>query len=301
MRRISPLSLAGILVLGAMVLSDTLAASAPPHPLTLNSANNGQHVAAAVGEQIEITLPRGDFPPNHLHYETPEVSSPAIRLEEVAVGELPNPGFGGGSEIYIFEADREGEAKITFPACCSNDPDLIKRSTFVVAIHVGPSAGIPYFVYASQMPDQVNAAPGTKPGWVNFINKLQTFRPSLPRLTAVEVELAVMNPGPSEEKVGLSVSHPRGEFVASVSKTVKANECRHVLFILPHGGVQVTPGEVYIITVGDGNLFGWKYVVGGYAQGAAMVWDTSPDPPSPWKPLSPQSRCTFLFRTFGAN
>jgi hypothetical protein len=39
-------------------------------------------------------------------------------------------------------------------------------------------------------------------------------------------------------------------------------------------------------------LFGWKYVVGGYENGAATFNG---------KPLLKQARSTFLFRTFGTD
>ena len=50
-------------------------------------------------------------------------------------------------------------------------------------------------------PDQANTAPW-KNAWTNLLNDVrQTFTPSLPRLTRVEVELVVANPGPSDDEV----------------------------------------------------------------------------------------------------
>jgi hypothetical protein len=66
-----------------------------------------------------------------------------------------------------------------------------------------------------------------------------------------------------------------------------------VLFLLPKGSLRVSPGEAYGIELAGGNLFGWKYVVGGYAKGAAFLENGKP-------PLR-EARSTFLFRTFGAN
>ena len=62
--------------------------------LSLNFTNNGQHVAATVGQQIEITL--GTVGPKQ--YGTPQVSSSAIQLEGIALAGPPNP---GGPTFYI--------------------------------------------------------------------------------------------------------------------------------------------------------------------------------------------------------
>src|SRR6266852_7447619 len=62
--------------------------------LSLNFTNNGQHLAATVGQQIEITL--GTVGPKQ--YGTPQVSSPAVRLESVALAWPPNPAGGWSSD-----------------------------------------------------------------------------------------------------------------------------------------------------------------------------------------------------------
>ena len=62
--------------------------------LSLNFTNNGQHPAATVGQQIEITL--GTVGPKQ--YGTPQVSSPAIQLESVALAWPPNPAGGWSSD-----------------------------------------------------------------------------------------------------------------------------------------------------------------------------------------------------------
>jgi hypothetical protein len=122
--------------------------------------------------------------------------------------------------------------------------------------------------------------------------KRQTFRPSLPTLAAVEVDLVVANPGPSDGDVVMSLQNAEGEALAVVSKTVPVADCGHVLFIFPNGGLRVLPGQVYSIRLNGGSLFGWKYVVGGYVNGAAAFNG---------RPLLPDARSTFLFRTFGAS
>jgi hypothetical protein len=59
----------------------------------------------------------------------------------------------------------------------------------------------------------------------------QTFTPSLPRLTGVEVELMLANPGPSDDEVTMYLCNAAGEVLASVSKTVSVADCGHVLFV----------------------------------------------------------------------
>src|ERR1700689_53680 len=68
--------------------------------LPLNLRNNGHHVAANVGQQIELSL-------GAMAACAPQVSSAAIRLESVALPSPPNPGL--ATHIYIFEAAAEGE------------------------------------------------------------------------------------------------------------------------------------------------------------------------------------------------
>ena len=264
---------------------DMSSTSIEQHVLSLNFTNNGQHLAATVGQRIEITL--GTVGPKQ--YGTPQVSSPAIRLESVALAVPPNPG--GPTYVYIFETAAEGEAQVKIPIINSENPDWTKRLTFAVTIHVG-SAGHPPALHASMTPDQANTAPW-KDAWTNLLNDVrQTFTPSLPRLAGVEVELVVANPGPSDDEVTLYLGNAEGEVLAVVSNTVPVADCRHILFVFPNGGLPVSAGQVYSIRLSGGSVFGWKYVVGGYASGAASVNG---------RPLVPDSRSTFLFRTFGAS
>lgn len=254
--------------------------------LSLNFTNNGQHLAATVGQQIEITL--GTVGPKQ--YGAPQVSSPAIRLQSVALAGPPNPG--GPTFVFILEVAAEGEAQVKIPIIHSEDPELTKQLTFTVTIRVGSTACNPPTLRAYMTPDQANNAPW-KNTWTNLVNDVrQTFTPSLPRLTRIEVELVVANPGPSDEEVMMFLQDAEGETLANVSKTVPVADCGHVLFVFPNGGVQVSPGQVYSIRLSSGSLYGWKYVVGGYPKGE--VWFNN-------KPLLPDARSTFLFRTFGAN
>ncbi len=255
--------------------------------LSLNFTNNGQHLAATVGQQIEITLGAVGGP----QYGTPQVSSPAIRLASVALALPPNPG--GPTFVYIFEATAKGKAQVTIPLINSENPSAAKRRTFTVTIHVESGPGNTLASHTSMTLDQANTAPW-KNAWTNLLNDVrQTFTPSLPRLTRVEVELVVANPGPSEGEVTMFLGNERGEVLADVSKIVPVADCGHVQFVLPNGGLPVSPGQVYSIRLSGGSLFGWKYVVGGYATGAASFNDG--------RPLLPNSRTTFLFRTFGTN
>jgi hypothetical protein len=253
--------------------------------LALNFANNGQHVSARVGQQIEISL--GTVGPKQ--YGTPEISSPAIRLLNTAQDWPPNPG--GPSFVYIFEAVAEGEARVMVPVINSEQTPYTNDITFTVTIRVRPedkrSAR-----RAVLKPDQANRARWQN-AWTNLNNYArQTFTPSLPRLTGVEVELVLANPGPDSADVSMMVLNEEGFGVALVSKTVSVADCGHVLFVLPRGGLRVSPGQVYSITLSGGdNLFGWKYVVGGYDKGSALFNN---------KPLLKEARSTFLFRTYGA-
>lgn len=280
--------------------------SSPASPqsfLSLDYANNGQSVDATVGERIELTLGMVGGP----SYGDPQISSPAVRLDATArhinPGGLINPG--GPTFIYMFEAVTEGEAQVKVPLNGALDPETGKvrtLSTFSVRIRVGPATGNSRRQGSPLRLDQENSppwngawttldyldGPGIPPKWgVRVLS--QTFVPRLPRLTAIEVELAAAKPGQSTGDVEMTLI--RHQMLAQVWKAVPVADCGHVLFPLPNGGVTVAPGQVYTIRLtGIGGVFGWKYVVGGYAKGAALLEG---------KPLLQDSRSTFLFRTFG--
>ena len=210
--------------------------------------------------------------------------------KSVALALPPNPG--GPTFVYIFEATAEGEAQVKIPLMYLENPDWTQRLTLTVTIHVGPTADNPPRLHASMTPDQANTA-SWKNAWTNLLNDVQqTFTPTLPRLTRVEVELVVANPGPSDGEVTMFLENAGGEVLADVSKTVPVADCGHVQFVFPNGGLRVSPGQVYSIRLSGGSVFGWKYVVGGYASGAASFNG---------RPLLPNTRSTFLFRTFGAS
>ena len=154
------------------------------------------------------------------------------------------------------------------------------RMTVLASVQQGPLT-----------PDQVNTA-GWDKGWTNLVNDAeQTFTPSLARLVGVEVQLVVGNAGAAEDHLTLTVLGTNGQTVAAVKKSVQTVDCDQVMFVIPNGGVKVTPGQTYRLKLNGGSTFGWKYIVGGYEKGAATYNG---------KPLLPKERSTFLFRTFGA-
>jgi hypothetical protein len=94
----------------------------------------------------------------------------------------------------------------------------------------------------------------------------------------------------------MALANAEGQPLAYVSKTVQVTDCRLVLFVLPKVGLRVTPGQIYSIILSSvDTVFAWKYVAGGYANGAAAFNGF------PGKPVSRVTRTTFLFRTFGTN
>ncbi len=139
-----------------------------------------------MGQQIEITLGTVGGPQGK-----PEVSSAAVRLESVALGVPVTPG--GPTFTYIFEA-AEGQVQIKVPIINSANPDWTQQHTFAGTVHVGPASGNPHAAHAFLTPDQSNTEPW-KSAWANLNNAQQSFKPLLPRLTGVEVELVVANPG----------------------------------------------------------------------------------------------------------
>jgi hypothetical protein len=106
----------------------------------------------------------------------------------------------------------------------------------------------------------------------------------------VEVELIVGNAGPSDGEITMYLRDAGGGVLAVVSRIVTVTDCSHVRFVFPNGGLAVSPGQVYSIGLGGGSLFGWKFVAGGYSNGAASFNG---------KPLSPDARSTFLSARLG--
>ncbi len=161
----------------------------------------------------------------------------------------------------------------------------------IITLSFTPARAVPGAGSRELKSDQVNTE-GWNKAWTNLVNVVeQTFIPSLPRLSAVEVELVAGNLNASEDELTLSILDEKGAELVSTTQIVQAADCEHVRFLLPEDGVEVRPGEVYRIRLNGGITFGWKYVVGGYPRGAATVNG---------KPLLGKTRSTFLFRTFGS-
>ena len=116
----------------------------------------------------------------------------------------------------------------------------------------------------------------------------QTFVPTLPRLTKVEVELAVLNPGKSEDRVDTWLLNSKGETLANASKSIPGSAAGWATFVFPN--LDLVPGETYSIRVHGGSSFGGKYVTRGYNQGEAL-WNQ--------EPFGGDGRRAFLFRTYG--
>ena len=100
---------------------------------------------------------------------------------------------------------------------------------------------------------------------------------------AVEVELVVGNAGGTEDELTLTILDATGQTMAVVTKTVPTTNSDHVLFLIPGGGAEVSPGQIYRLKLTGGTTFGWKYVVGGYNNGEATFNG---------KPLLPGTRST---------
>jgi hypothetical protein len=80
-----------------------------PRGLFLNRENDGQNVSADVGQRIVIclqTIGGGQ-------YDTPQISSKAIRFDRAEFASKQNPG--GPTQLYYFTATAEGEARIRVP------------------------------------------------------------------------------------------------------------------------------------------------------------------------------------------
>ncbi|HLZ43159.1 MAG TPA: hypothetical protein VKQ11_19475 [Candidatus Sulfotelmatobacter sp.] len=242
--------------------------------LLLTPASSGHHLYAKVGQIIQVDLKTLST----AGYEAPQVSGSSIQYSNSVLLWPVNPG--GPLPIYIFEAVSPGEARIQFPRNGGAGFDV------TIGVRASSTSG-------SNRPilDQATTAEW-KQGWTNLSNSVrQTFKPSLPRLTAVEVELVVANPGPSLGSVSMTLLNAEGQPLLAADKTISVDHSDHALFLLPDG-FRVFPGKSYSIEISDGSgLFGWKYVAAGYNRGEALFND---------KPLVPGAQAALLFRTFGS-
>jgi hypothetical protein len=90
--------------------------SIPQPELFLNRVNDGQHVSAKVGQPIVVTLQTIGGG----HYDSPQISSHAIRFESAVYPPPPEQNPGGPTQVYRFTAAAEGEAQIRIPHTDSN-------------------------------------------------------------------------------------------------------------------------------------------------------------------------------------
>jgi hypothetical protein len=91
-----------------------VSASVNQQELSFNRSNDGQHISVKVGQPIVVTLQTIGGG----QYDTPQISSRAIRFESVAFAAKQNPG--GPTQVYRFTAVAEGEAQIRIPHTGSN-------------------------------------------------------------------------------------------------------------------------------------------------------------------------------------
>lgn len=105
------------------------------------------------------------------------------------------------------------------------------------------------------------------------------------------MELVVGNDNAAKDELTLSIFDANGREIASATQLVRTSDCERTLFVLPEGGVEVSPGNSFRMRLRGGTTFGWKYVVGGYPKEEATFNG---------KPLLPKARSIFLFRTFGS-
>jgi hypothetical protein len=250
------------------------APSTPPQSmLSLNPTNKGQHLSVGVGEIIKIDLQTLTT----AGYGTPQISTPNIRFQNLVTTGLPNPG--SPQPLYMFEALSAGTAEIEIQS--SNPENAPFNVTIDVLPDTRPNAIAPVLDQASS--SDANA------GSTILTNDLrQTFVPTLPRLTKVEVELAVLNPGKGEDEVEMWLLNSKGETLADAFKSIPASAAGWATFVFPN--LDFVPGETYCIRVYGGDSFGWKYVTRGYNRGEAL-WNH--------KPFGGDGRRAFLFRTYG--
>jgi hypothetical protein len=242
--------------------------------LSLTRSGSGQRFVAHVGQTIQIDLQAIGTS----GYGLPQISSSNISFENSVLLWPVTPA--GPLPMYMFRAMSPGEAQIQFQSD--------RNPTLEFNIHIRPaSTNSP----ASPKIDQANRAEW-KQAWTSLNNPLrQDFVPSFPRLTSIDVELVLANPGPSQGQVQMTLLNPAGNILLVADKIVPADNCDQVSFFLP-AGLELSPDQTYSIQLSDGDsgLFGWKYVIGGYARGDG--WFDG-------KRLVKDGRGTFLFRTFG--
>ena len=110
--------------------NSTISSNGKQRALLLNTDSSGRQVVATVGQEIEITLQT--IGPGS-YEETPQISSPAIRFENVHLRQPYLPA--GPTQVYVFRAAAKGKAEIQIRHI-NSEPNV--RPTFVVTIEVIP-------------------------------------------------------------------------------------------------------------------------------------------------------------------
>lgn len=106
--------------LGLVLLSLVIACSGPVEPsatIELNGEDSGKTIEVRLGQEIEVTLQT--IGPGE--YETPSISSSALRFVDVVAGPIIVPA--GPTQIFRFDAERTGSATITI-AHTQNNPEF---------------------------------------------------------------------------------------------------------------------------------------------------------------------------------
>ena len=177
----------------------------------------------------------------------------------------------------MFEALSAGTAQIEIHS------SIPENASFNVTIDVLPSPNAIAPVLDQASSSDVNA------GWTVSTNDLrQTFVPTLPRLSKVEVELVPLNACKSEGEVEMWLLNSKGEVLADASKSIPASAVGWATFVFPN--LDVMPGQTYSIRIYGGSSLAWKYVTHGYNRGEAL-WNQ--------KPFGKDGKRAFLFRTYG--
>jgi hypothetical protein len=114
-------------------------------------------------------------------------------------------------------------------------------------------------------------------GWTNLVpanGTGQTFTATRPRITGVEVDLVTGNAhAGAGDTLTLTLSTFRGDRLAEVAQPIAAGPAGWLCFALPHGGIEVTPGETLVLRLRDTGkvIFGWRYGKDTYPRGHALM------------------------------
>lgn len=147
---------------------------------------------------------------------------------------------------------------------------------------------------ASPIVDQSNLEqPGIRPGWLAMSWTIsQTFKPSMPVLTGVDIDLITGNPllGPTTITVEIRDNNTN-QVLATASQTVQVGISGLLHFNFARD-VPVTVGDTYVLYVpGSKDTFGWKFSGDTYPDGFRTITN--------WQRSIPHSNEDCLFQTYG--